>query len=196
MRLLARGTDTRAWVDGQSVEIRDGQIELASAVQEVAQVALRIGQLPGCYGAAAIPKPVEFECEAASMSLGDWSRYALDSYSGGAVYSSQLELTKEHLENLVELDLGDARVAAEVTINDEKVGVGLARPFTFDISDYCRVGTNRISVRVFNTLANHYSVGFPSSFVFEGQTVSGLLGPVEVRFSRRVQIEARILGQG
>ena len=51
-------------------------------------------------------------------------------------------------------------------------------------------GENDLKVTVFNSLANHYSVTYPSTYVFEGQTVSGLLGPVELQFVTKVRITA------
>ena len=191
MKLTTEAQEVQAWVNEEQAEIRKGFIELPSAIQGVAQVALRIRQRPGRYAGAAIPEPVEFHCEPTRMPLGDWTAHALDSYSGGALYRSQFELSEDHLAHEIELDLGKVHVAAEVQINERTVGVGLARPFRFDITDYCRWGSNRIVVRVFNTLANHYAVAFPSSHVFEGQTISGLLGPVEVRFFSRVRIIAK-----
>ena len=39
-----------------------------------------------------------------------------------------------------------------------------------------------------NTLANHYSIGYPTNFVYDGHTVSGLFGPVTLRFQRQVRV--------
>ena len=83
---------------------------------------------------------------------------------------------------------------AEVKVNGETVGVCMARPNRLEITDYVRRGGNRIEVTVYNTLANHHSVGVPSRFVFEGQTVSGLLGPVTLKFLAEVTLVARRRG--
>jgi hypothetical protein len=42
-------------------------------------------------------------------------------------------------------------------------------------------GRNRIEIKIANTLANHMST-YPTKWVFEGQTESGLLEPVLLRF--------------
>ena len=42
-------------------------------------------------------------------------------------------------------------------------------------------GENRIEVKVVNTLANHM-ITCPTKYLREGQTVSGLLGPVRLLF--------------
>ena len=189
----------QAWVNGNEVEIRDGCIDVPSPLDRVegspiadsvTQIALRLEQTPGCYAGAAIPEPVRFTCGPTRMPLGDWSGYALETYSGGAVYSKEFTLTAAHLDTAITLDLGEARISAEVEVNGRYVGVGLGRPYCFDITEYVREGVNALKVSVYNSLANHYAVAFPSSYVFEGQTVSGLLGPVELRFSTRVRLTA------
>ena len=190
MELPVDGELLGAWIDGEEALVDDEAIECEDAADEVAQVALRIRHRPGCYGAAAIPRPVLFECGPTAMPLGDWCHEALESYSGGAVYITEFTLQAHHLECEIELDLGEVKVAAEVEVNGKPVGVGLARPFTFDLIECCVAGSNRLRVRVFNTLANHYAVAFPSAYVFPGQTASGLLGPVEVRFRNRIEITA------
>ncbi|MDP7396813.1 MAG: hypothetical protein QF541_08080, partial [Lentisphaeria bacterium] len=179
-----------AWVNGQSVAICDGRIELAEPLTGVGQVALRLEQKPGVYAGAAIPEPVEIGCGPTRLPLGDWCDYALESYSGGAVYRKQFRLTAAQLDPRIILDLGRVQISAEVEINGKVVGVGLARPYSFDITDYVQEGENDLKVTVFNSLANHYSVTYPSTYVFEGQTVSGLLGPVELQFVTKVRITA------
>jgi len=185
--------DVTAWVDGREMAVRDGRIELDAPSPRVCRVALRIEQKPGRYAGAAIPEPVSFECEEARMPLGDWCDHALECYSGGAVYSRRFTLEERHLCGQVLLDLGNAMVTAEVRVNGAVVGVGLARPFEFDITEHVRAGDNELEVEVYNTLANHYSQGTPSRFVYEGQTVSGLLGPVTLNFRRSIALLARPL---
>ena len=181
----------RAWVDGESVGVRDGRVELESPSDGVRQVALRVEQKPGCYAGAAIPEPVRFECGPTRMPLGDWCEYALETYSGGAKYSREFTLEPRHLEGRVIIDLGEVRTTAEVRVNGEVVGVCMARPNCLDITEKVRAGINRVEVTVYNTLANHYSVGIPSRYVFDGQTVSGLLGPVTLKFLAEVTLVAR-----
>lgn len=195
MELSLRAKAAQAWVNGQPVAVRDGRIELDSSVVGVAQVALRLEQLPGHYAGAAIPEPVKFGCEPTRMPLGDWCDYALESYSGGAVYSKTFALDASRLRGKVILDLGMVNTTAEVKINGKIVGVGLGRPYRFDVTEHVKMGLNRLAVKVFNTLANHYSVGLPSSFVYEGQTLSGLIGPVTLEFPARVTMVAKPMGE-
>ena len=54
------------------------------------------------------------------------------------------------------------------------------------------IGENDLTVEVYNTLANHFSVGFPpSSHAPKEQQGGGMIGPVTVRFRRRVSITTR-----
>jgi hypothetical protein len=88
------------------------------------------------------------------------------------------------------LDLGDVRTSAEVKVNGKSVGVRLARPFVFDLSNAVQSGDNEIEVEVLNTLANFMSAG-PSKYVYKDQTVSGLLGPVTLHVVPRVRIQCQ-----
>jgi len=55
-----------------------------------------------------------------------------------------------------------------------------------------REGDNRIEVTVFNTLADYFNVGpLPKDYVYEGQTLSGLIGPVTLSFPAEVTMTAR-----
>ena len=191
MKLTLDAVDAAAWVNGQAVEIRDGTVRMERAVHGVSQVALRIEMKPGCYAGAALPEPVAFGCENGCISLGDWRQHALETYSGGAVYTKEFALEKRHLSGRAFLDIERVGCTAEALLNGEEVDVGLAWPHRFDITDQIREGSNHLEVIVYNTMANHYSVGIPSKYVFEGRTVSGLLGPVRLRFAGEVNMMGR-----
>ena len=192
LHLNVDGENVQVWVNGAEAAILDGQVRLDAPVADVSLVALRVEQKPGVYAGAAIRQPVRFECTEASLPLSDWSRYALESYSGGAVYKKKFTLTNEQLQGDVILDLGTVNTTAEVAVNGQVVGVRLARPYRFDITDQVREGDNELEVTVYNTLANYFSTGpYESEYVFPGQTVSGLLGPVTVSFPARVTLTAR-----
>lgn len=196
MKLKLDAVSAVAWVNGRAVEIRDGVIEMEAALEDVSQVALRVEMKPGCHAGAALPEPVAFECESGCIALGDWCEHALESYSGGAVYAKEFVLEKRHLAGRAFLELGRVAGTAEVRVNGEAIGVGLASPWRFDVTGRLRENVNRVEVVVYNTLANHYSVGIPSKYVFEGQTVSGLLGPARLRFASDVTLMGRPAGTG
>ena len=192
LQLDVDGESVQVWVNGAETAVRDGQVQLDAPLAEVSQIALRVEQKPGVYAGAAIRQPVRFECADASLPLGDWSQYALESYSGGAVYKKKFTLTDKQLQGEVVLDLGAVNTTAEVAVNGQVVGVRLTRPYRFDITGQVHEGENGLEVTVYNTLANYFSTGpYESDYVFPGQTVSGLLGPVTVRFPARVTFTAR-----
>ena len=150
---------------------------------------MRIEAAAGRYGGAAFDAPIAFECGPGEAPLGDWSAQGLRTYSGAVVYSKSITLTDEHLESQVLLDLGRAGIIADISVNERPAGVRIARPYRLDITDLVQTGENQIEVKVVNTLANHMS-SYPTRHILPGQTVSGLLGPAEVRFLRRVTLEA------
>jgi hypothetical protein len=213
LRLSVKARHVVAWVDGQSVPVEDSKIRLNSAVRKPSQVVLRVDQEPGTYAGAAFPEPIAYECKEGEIALGDWSPQGLERYSGAILYGKVVTLNNAHLKASVVLDLGMVKTCAEVHVNGKLAGVRLARPFQFEITDLVREGENLIQIRVTNTLANHMS-SYPTKFVYKGensfvdipdslrtrssypavladQTISGLLGPVQVRFLSKVNLFAR-----
>ena len=184
LHLIARSVE--AWVDGDPVEVNGDTITLVSRKERVSQVAVRIEHEPGRYGGAAFEQPVSFDCESGLIALGDWCDHALRSYSGAGVYRTTFQISPDRLEGKAVLDLGRVNSTAEVTANGKSVGIRMASPYTFDLSRLLKEGENAIEVRVHNTLANHYDVGYPSKWVHDGQTLSGLIGPANIRFLREV----------
>lgn len=182
-----------AWIDGQPVEVKDNAIqfpEAAKAGSESSQVALRVHQKPGHCEGAAFQAPVAFKCGRGQIPLGDWSQFGLDYYSGGLKYTRHVQLKDAGKSHETLLDLGDIRTSAEVKVNGKSVGVRLAPPYVFNLSEAVHPGDNEIEVEVLNTLANFMSAG-PTKYVYKGQTVSGLLGPVTLRTIPRVSIECK-----
>jgi len=190
MGLQLRARRVEAWVDGEPVAVTNGIIKLPSAMKRVSRIALRVEHEPGYYAGAAFEEPVAFTCGEGLVALGDWCDHALESYSGAGVYTKTVQVSAEVLAGKAVLDLGRANATAEVRVNGQPAGLRLARPYTFDLSGLLQEGENTIEVTVHNTLANHYSVGYPSNFVYDGQTVAGLLGPVNLRFLREVTLRA------
>jgi hypothetical protein len=183
--------EVQAWVDGQPATIANDSLPLhgsAADSRSAKLVTLRVKHKPGYYAGAVFQQPVSYVCGTGEIELGDWCKAGLEYYSGGIVYSKNAELTADQIANQVTLDLGDVRTSAEVTVNGRVVGTRLARPFAFDISKQLKPGKNEIQVCVLNTLANFMS-SQPTRYVFKGQTVSGLLGPVSLNFETKVSVQ-------
>lgn len=105
----------------------------------------------------------------ATATLGSWT--ARDStYSGTGIYEGTLEVEDgpRRVGDRYLLDLGTVRDVAEVELNGKGLGRRLWRPYRYDVTDIVRPGSNQITVRVTNTLANRKGTPLPS----------GLLGPV------------------
>ncbi|MFJ8605195.1 glycosylhydrolase-like jelly roll fold domain-containing protein [Streptomyces shenzhenensis] len=108
--------------------------------------------------------------------LGSWTD--VDRlFSGSGAYSTTVDVAPALLAGRrVLLDLGDVRDVAAVTVNGTELGALLWAPFVVDVTGLLTPGRNRFDVRVANTLSNERNKPLPS----------GLLGPVTLRFRRRV----------
>lgn len=106
---------------------------------------------------------------AAVPAPGDWARTAgYETFSGTLCYHATFNLAPEQARARF-LDLGSVRDIAEVWLNGRRLGVRLWAPHVLELGDACRVGENRLEIRVTNSMANAYD---------GAQFPSGLLGPV------------------
>ncbi len=167
-----------AWVNGETVPVKGGIVTVASLPSDVSKVALRVQMDPGAYSGAVFTAPIGLDISGGSIQPGEWANFALPTYSGIGVYTQTVNLSEEDLKHKLTLDLGQVLVAAEVFVNDQSVGVKLARPFTYDLGDTAHAGENTIRVHVANTIAPHYQT-VPAQNL--GPVASGLMGPVFIR---------------
>ena len=170
----------QAWCNGQPMrDCGDGKFEVESPAAEAALIALRLLPETGCLGGAAIPEPILVKTNGeGTMPLGDWSELGiLNNYSGGVCYQTNISLTEAEASGSVQLDLGRVVATAEVLVNGELAGIRVAPPWKLDLSGLLQAGQNTLTVRVFNTLSNHYQTS-PSRY--RGDPVSGLIGPVSL----------------
>lgn len=181
----------RAWNDGNEAAIDrrrlrpDGLHEtrfvIKSPSRRTSLVALRADPASGFHGGDVLPEPVRLECGAGEMPCGDWSDHGLATYSGSAWYRKTIVLTPGQAARAVHLDLGRVAATAGVRINGRPAATLLAAPWRVPVAGLLHDGGNLLEIQVANTLANHFSVGIPTPYVFSGQTVSGLLGPVSLK---------------
>jgi hypothetical protein len=176
---LSTVLECKAYVNGEQQPIgKDGAIRLRSPAVLGGVCAIRAIEQAGMRRGAAFTEPIRFECAPGTITLGSWHERGLPTYSGIGVYSRTFDLPAEYGGRRLILDLGTVRGTAEVRINGKPAGVRIWKPYRFDIRDLVREGSNRVEIVVANTLGPHYSAGTSSPFVFPGQEVSGLLGPV------------------
>ncbi|MCX5770677.1 MAG: glycosyl hydrolase, partial [Candidatus Hydrogenedentes bacterium] len=135
-------------------------------------------------------------------------------FSGTGVYTSEFELPEQYVQEDVKLylDLGDVGNVAEVALNGKAAGIVWMRGQRLDITGQALTGTNKIEIRVTNTLINRVAgltefppvpkeleprLGRPvqddrsaarALLGFSPLPRSGLLGPVEFQPYKRLEI--------
>ncbi|MBZ5543277.1 MAG: hypothetical protein LAO07_06300, partial [Acidobacteriia bacterium] len=139
-------------------------------------------------------------------SLVSWTRFPeleLCDFSGTGSYRAEFVLPGSDFSpglRLV-LELGEGYDIAEVWVNGKATGVAWKRPYEVDITAAARVGTNKLEIRVTNRLINRMRVKNPTEAdrppamspqmlrdYLPEPVISGLIGPVRVRISRRVTL--------
>ena len=133
-------------------------------------------------------------------------RLPLSLYGNKATYQNSFTLKKDQIKNKkIILDLGNVQDMAVIRINGYAFPLSWYTPFEADISPYIREGRNSLSVDVINL--------WPNRLIGDGQLpedqrktktnikkfdvpdaekylrVSGLLGPVEIRFFNKIKLE-------
>jgi hypothetical protein len=171
---------TEVYVNGVRQDVRKGGLVTLKSPVSGGVCAIRARQKPGFRAGAVFAGPVQFECGPGKITLGSWHEKGLPHYSGIGVYRKTFNASKQLVGKSVALDLGNVRGTAEARINGKPVGVRIWHPYRFDISGLLRAGQNEIEVVVANTLGPHFKVGPPTPYVYPGQEVSGIMGPVSL----------------
>lgn len=187
MEYITRGP-SRAWVSGHEMEVcvkrvdPDGShhcsVRIDSAGAGTSEAEVRVEAPLESRGGDAWLEPVRFDCGPGLAPVGDWRELGLATYSGMATYKRMIDV--EDRGEPVTLDLGSVSATAEVRINGRTAATLVAPPWKCDITPFLKTGSNELSITVANTLANHYSVGIPTPYAFDHQTLSGLIGPVSL----------------
>ncbi len=143
---------------------------------------LIVETVPGYAGGAALTAPLSYEVGPGRLPLGDWERLGLAGYSGMVRYQQEVRLPEPPADGAVYLDLGDVRGSVEVKVNGQAMGTCVTAPYRVEITPALRAaaGVAAIEVIVANTLGPHLQAVSPTPFVLNGQTVSGLFGPVRL----------------
>ncbi|WP_079125484.1 hypothetical protein [Streptomyces lushanensis] len=148
--------------------------------------ALRVTTGPGRQGGAALAGPLRCEVGPGLIRTGDWEARGLAEYSGGVRYTRVMTVPAEVMEarraagGRLSLDLGRVRGTAEVRIGGAPAGVRVCSPYVFEVTELVAAGENTIEITVFGTLAPYADATSPTHFVFPGQRVTGLMGPVRL----------------
>jgi hypothetical protein len=142
--------------------------------------ALRVETSPGRQGGAALAGPVRCAVGPGRIRVGEWEAHGLAEFSGGVRYRRVVTLPADAAGGHVSLDLGRVRGTAEVRVGGVAAGVRICSPYVFDVTGLVGPGANTLEITVFGTLAPHLDATSPTHFVFPGQRVSGLMGPVRL----------------
>ncbi|MGW6601881.1 glycosyl hydrolase [Streptomyces sp. NPDC055036] len=142
--------------------------------------ALRVETGPGHQGGAALAGPVRCEVGPGRIRTGDWESRGLAEYSGGVRYTRVMTLPADAGTGQVSLDLGRVRGTAEVRVDGVAAGVRVCSPYVFDLTGLAGPGDRTVEITVFGTLAPYLDAVSPTHFVFPGQRVTGLMGPVRL----------------
>ena len=116
-------------------------------------------------------------------------------FSGTASYETELNIPEPWLTRggRLELDLGGVKEIAEVLLGDKSAGIAWKPPYRIDVTEFLKVGANRLRVRVTNLWPNRLigdkQPGMPrvSATTLNPYTAdsplfsSGLRGPVTVQ---------------
>ena len=189
MRFTARAEITGVLLDGAPLNAApidgtsDGsgvfEVDLPGDARPAGTAELRLRTRPEHREGSALAGPVAFEVGRGTIELGDWEDAGLPGYSGGVRYRRVLELPEA--PGGAELDLGRVRGTAEVTVNGRAAGVRICAPYVFDVGSALQAGRNEIEIVVYGTLGPRLDDTSPTHFVFAGQRVSGIAGPVVLR---------------
>ena len=169
-----------AWRSGNMLTVRRDElehgwsltaIEGGSIADPVGLIEIRLDDTGGARAGDAIGV-VRFDRLHGFITPGDWCLHGLGPYSGGVRYTTDCHFEAADLDLI--LETGPVGVCAEVILNETVLGHVFCPPWRIALGDAPHAGTNRLSITVFNTLANHYAEVAPTPFVFPGQTRSGL----------------------
>ncbi len=144
-----------------------------------------------------ILKPLRVVCGETMTTLMSWTGMGLEWYSGRAIYSRNVQIPGDYLNNGTRLilDLGRVDYFAEIWVNDKLVTFRPWAPFRADITSFLHTGTNKINIVVANLLANTASWNILDANIDnrdarwwqngsimreKEKLVSGLLGPVTI----------------
>lgn len=163
--------------EGEAVALIDGSCRLAAPARAGSALLVTVEHGGQAAGGRLWAGPLEVRTESTGdIALGDWSTQGLRDWSGGVGYRTTCPASA----TATSLDLGRVRGTAEVRVNGRPAGCRIWSPYRFDVSGLLNQEENVIEVDVYNTLAPYIAAVSPSPWVLPGQTVSGLLGPVQL----------------
>lgn len=129
------------------------------------------------------------------MSWTDSTNTGVKYFSGTATYEKDINIPADYVDanRKLILDFGGVKNFAEVMLNGKSLGVLWKEPFTVDITEAARVGTNKLTIRITNlwpnrmigdqNLPENERITWSSVHPYKADSPllpSGLLGPVRL----------------
>ncbi len=133
--------------------------------------------------------------QATFSQLNSWHENAdpgIKYFSGAATYQNTFNITTLKKGGKYELDLGEVKELAEVTLNGKSLGVIWKKPFVIDISNAIQGGNNTLEIKVVNPWVNRLigdaqpgaqKITFTTMPFYQANAPlmpAGLLGPVRI----------------
>jgi hypothetical protein len=182
------------FINGRRREIgADGSVELPPPGADTAEVAAI-----ACDAREELTGILRFLPAEGPVELGSWIHNGLTHYVGEATYRTTFQLTGDHLDADLVLDLGEVGVVADVRVNGHDAGTGIWPPYAFNISGLCRAGGNELEVVVYNSDAalraqgefemriGSYQALVNTPGLLDKLECNGLLGPVRIEARKRL----------
>ncbi|TDW17632.1 hypothetical protein [Kribbella kalugense] len=162
-------------VDGTRVASGAGRL-VADVPAGAREACLIVQSSAGHEAGAVLGGPIRATVGPGRLEPGNWEDQGLGAYSGGVRYSRTIVVPEAEA---VRLDLGRVRGTAEVFVDGRSIGVRVCSPYSYELTGVSP-GRHDLTIEVFNTAAPYLDAVSPTHFVFPGQKVSGLLGPVQL----------------
>jgi len=181
-----KGRNYTVYINKKEIHCNDKWAEIPDSFESVERYCVIKIIADGSGKGNGILEPLRIECGKSEVYLGSWADNGLVHYSGGAVYEKEFELPETYLNENLALDLGKIKIAAEVWVNDQNVGIRIWKPYIFLISKFVNAGKNKVKVKVVNTLANFcaeptiFAGGRFKNINYPEALESGLIGPVKI----------------
>jgi len=140
---------------------RKGKFEIETVNQlhaEIKEIPVPV-EIKGSWTVNFVPTNPEKGFNASFDSLKSWTKSndeRIKFFSGTATYHNTFEVSKEMISKdiAVNIDLGNVKDLAEITINGKNVVVLWHYPYVYDISNFIVSGKNSVEITITNTWAN------------------------------------------
>jgi hypothetical protein len=106
------------------------------------------------------------------LKVGDWTKQGFPHFSGTGIYRTEIDVPARYADGRLFLDVDCGEDVLEVSVNGSAGRIAPWHPSRVEITDLVKEGSNRIELRVTNTLINILeAVEKPSGLLRQPQLV-------------------------